>query len=235
MTNDNQPAPTQAATAAEAAQSPIAPPARPERRINLGWWLAFRSHSGQARGFLRFWPVWQWLSHIVQRHHAIPDAPANLFEIQFTRFHGRPIELPDGTRVAGGDRIAVVHVNNRMIAGPAGHLTPWQQLRMMRGDLHALATWAASPTFPPNVRALYGYTLLSRSAPRLGFTVRRRPSTWWNRLNGFFLTGLIVLYNPGGRDRLTHGATYGSEPHETWMSLGELQRRYSSDQSGNGE
>jgi hypothetical protein len=41
--------------------------------------------------------------------------------------------------------------------------------------------------------------------------------------------GIIVLYHPGGRDRLAHGTTYETEPVETWMSLDELQRRYGSD------
>lgn len=203
---------------------------QPARRVGAGWRLAFRSRGGQARGFLRFWPFWQWLSHLVQRHHAIPDAPYHLFEIQFTRFHGKPIELPDGTRIVSGDRVAIVHINNRVIAGPAGMLTPWQQLRMMRGDLRALATWAASPSFRPDVRALYGYTLLSRGATRLGFTERTRPSNWWTRLNAFFLMGLMVLYNPRGRERLALGTTYGSEPAETWMSMAELQRRYGGQQ-----
>jgi hypothetical protein len=68
--------------------------------------------------------------------------------------------------------------------------------------------------------------LLGRSAPRLGFTLRRRPSSIRTRLDRFFLMGIIVLYHPAGRDRLVHGTTYETEPVETWMSLDELLRRY---------
>jgi peptidoglycan-N-acetylglucosamine deacetylase len=217
--------------------SPKDTPRRPGRRhsIGFGWRLAFRSRGGRARGFLRVWTVWQWLSHLVLRHHPIPDAPYHLFEIQFARYHGKPITLPDGPHVKRGDRVAIVHVNNRVISGPVALLSPWQQLRMMRGDLRALARWSAMPDFPPDIRALYGYTLLSRGASRLGFVERARPSTWWTRLNAFFLTGLLVIYTPSGRERLQRGTTYGTEPSETWMSLGELRRRYGKRQGDDGE
>lgn len=225
-TNDGLPTHSQST----ATTSPAAAQQRPKRHIGFGWRLAFRSRSGQARGFLRFWPFYQWLNQQFQRHHPIPNAPYNLFEVQYGRFHGKPITLPDGTHIRRGDRVLVLHINNKKIAGPAGFLSPWEQVRMMRGDLQALAAWAATPSFPQNIRALYGYTLLSRGAPRMGFTVRTRPSTWYTRLNAFFLMGLLVLYNPAGRDRLAHGTTYDTEPSETWMSLKELERRYNARQ-----
>lgn len=191
------------------------------------WWrLVFGSRSGQARGFLRFWPLWEWLTLRVMPHQEIPNAPHHLFEVQFTRVDANPITLPDGTHIKRRDPIAILHVNSRVLARIVRETTPWQQLRMMREDLQALARWVAAGGFPRDVHALYGYTLLGRSAPRLGFTLRRRPSTIRTRLDRFFLMGIIVLYHPGGRDRLAHGTTYETEPAETWMSIDELQRRY---------
>lgn len=211
------------------------PHPRRQQRVRAWWRLVFGSRSGQARGYLRFWPFWEWLTlHVMPPHHAIPNAPYNVFEVQFTRYDAKPITLPDGTEVRRGDRIAIVHINNRVVARLAAETTPWQQLRMMRGDLRALAQWEAAGGFPKDVRALYGYTLLGRSAPRLGFTIRRRPVSIRTRLDRFFLMGLMVLYNPRGRERLQRGTTYESEPVETWMSLGELRRRYGRQQTGDG-
>lgn len=197
-----------------------------------GWWrLAFRSRSGQARGFLRFWPIWEWLALRVMPHQAIPNAPHHLFEVQFTHVDANPITLPDGTHIKRRDPVVILHINNRVLSRIVAETTPWQQLRMMRGDLRALAQWVERGGFPDDIRAIYGYTLLGRAASRLGFTLRRRPSSIRTRLDRFFLMGIMVLYHPGGRERLQRGTTYDTEPVETWMSLGELLRRYGEQQT----
>lgn len=210
------------------------PPLLPQRQEHpvRGWWrLAFRSHSGQARGFLRFWPLWEWLTLRVMPHQAIPNAPYHLFEVQFTHVDAKPITLPDGTHIKRRDPVVILHINNRVLSRIVDETTPWQQLRMMRDDLRALAQWVERGGFPDDIRAIYGYTLLGRAASRLGFTLRRRPSSIRTRLDRFFLMGIMVLYHPGGRERLQRGTTYDTEPVETWMSLGELRRRYGGQQA----
>ena len=221
---------TVAPTLAPAIATSEARPEPHEHPVRAWWRLVFRSGGGQARGFLRFWLFWEWLTSVVMpSHHEIPNAPYNVVEVQFTRYDAKPITLPDGTQVRRGDRVVILHINNRVYARIAATATPWRQLTMWRGDLRALARWAAVGGFPEGTRALYGYTLLGRSAPRLGFTIRRRPSTIRTRLDRFFLMGILVLYNPGGQRRLQRGTTYETEPVETWMSLSELQRLYGGD------
>lgn len=196
------------------------------QQVGAGWRLAFRTGAGKAYGFLRFWPLWEAITIAVHPQTKIPDAPFDLLQVEFTRFHGRAITLPDGTTIRSGDAIAEIHFNNSAIAQVAGQTSGWRLLSMLMGDLRSLARWSTTPEFPGDVHAIYGYTVLSRGAPRLGFTLRGRPRSIRSRLDGFFLMGLLVLYSPAGRSRLSQGTTYGRAPCEVWMSRAELVRRY---------
>jgi MFS family permease len=194
----------------------------------FGWRLARRSGGGKARGFLRFWPVWEriWLAFFPTR--SIPSAPHDLLHVRFKTYHGKPITLPDGVEIRRGSRLCELHFNNAAISQLAAETTTWELMRMLREDFAALARWSRQPDFPSDVQALFGYTLLNEPAPRLGFTVRERPHTLITWLDRLFMTGLLALYNPRGRARLEEGATYGSYPAELWMPVGELQRRFDS-------
>jgi MFS family permease len=208
------------------APSTLSVPGARRRRIARGWSLAFRTRAGRARGFLRFWPVWERITLLVHPTHPIPHASANVLRTQLTRWRGRPITLPDGTQVARGDLVVELHVNNRALGDVLAHASDWRLLPLIADDLRALVGAVGTPVFPREVRAVYGFTLLSRAAPRLGFTVRSRPHTLRAWLDRVFLMGLLPLYNPRGLDRLEQGTIYTSYPAEVWMSCDELLRRY---------
>ncbi|HUY76273.1 MAG TPA: MFS transporter [Ktedonobacterales bacterium] len=214
----------------------------------LGWRLGGRTGGGQAHGVLRFWPFWERVMLRLYPTTAIPNAPYGLLVVRVTRYHKRQFELPDGTTIRRGDWVGEFHLHNAMLARLAAHSTSWELMRMIEGDLGALATWveqdraaqermAAAGGVPRRRRArqapgigalpaLHGVTLLGRAGARLGFVVRERPHTlgaWSDRI---FMTGLLALYNPQGVQRLTQGTTRGTYPQEVWMTRTELLRRY---------
>ncbi len=122
-----------------------------------------------------------------------------------------------------------IRVNNQELLNMAESANAWEYLQMVAWNLHALTVWMQQPDFPADVgkiHAIYGVTLLSRGARRLGFTIRERPRNLHSHLERFFLMGLLVLYSPQGRSRLQQGTTYGTYPQETWLSRAELFKRF---------
>lgn len=193
--------------------------------LRLLIWLARRSRDGRPAAVLRLWPLWERLARRIWPTEPVPNAPYGTFDVYFGRYRGAPFTLPDGTEIRKGDPIAEVHLNNRVVVGTV-RFSRWALARTMGEDLRALATWIGAPGFPRSVKAVYGVTVVGRAAVVLGFSLRERPVTLYARLDRFFMTGLLLLYDPKGLDRLLRGKVIGTYPQEIWMSRAELMRRY---------
>jgi hypothetical protein len=204
----------------------------PGRRAGWGWRLARGAGRGGARGFLRFWPLWERFTLRLWRVQPVPGSPRGLFQVSIHPYKGRPIVLPDGASIAPGDPIMELHFVNRRLSARKEGWQPFTLLAYFAEELQAIADDYRKGIYPPTVRALFGVTLLARAAPRLGFTLRPRPLNLHGRLERFFLKGLLALYSSEGLARLARGsASRDLNPQEVWMSIETLLARYSSQPS----
>src|SRR5690348_5929432 len=83
-----------------------------DRRAAWGWRLAKGTGHGAARGFLRFWPLWERFTLWLWKVQPVPNTPYGLFQVAIHPYKGRPLVLPDGTSVASGDPIMELHLVN---------------------------------------------------------------------------------------------------------------------------
>ncbi len=202
-------------------------PADGARPLAPGWHLAEHSGNGRGRGVLR---TWHWVERLLQwvdPISPIPGATEHVFAVQVHHYRRRrPVTLPDGTLIQRGDLIIEIHLNNRRVTEFMRTGTLWQLIRAMRDDLRAIAAWVERDPAMREMRAIHGMSLLGRAAPRLGFVTVPRPvnfGTWVDRL---FAHGLLVIYNPGGLQRLAHGRTRFTFPETVWMSRSALLSHY---------
>ncbi len=205
-----------------------APPKRGiGRRPGWGWRLARGTGRGAARGFLRFWPLWERFTLWLWRVKPVPGSPHGLLQVSLHPYKGQPITLPDGTSVAPGDQIMELHFANRALSAHKEGWRPFTLLAYISDELAAIADGYRKGIYPATVRALFGVTLLASAGPRQGFTLRPRPLNLHGRLERFFLKGLLALYNNEGLARLARGSAGAQmNPQEVWMSLDTLLARY---------
>ncbi|HEY7355837.1 MAG TPA: hypothetical protein VH590_05195 [Ktedonobacterales bacterium] len=199
----------------------------PPRRAGWGWRLARGTRRGAARGFLRFWPLWERFTLWLWRVQPVPGSPRGLLQVSIHPHKGQPIILPDGINIARGEPIMELHFVNRLLSAREEGWQPFLFLAALADELRALADNYEKGIYPTSVRALFGVTLLARGAPRLGFTLRPRPRNLHGRLERFFLKGLLALYSSEGLARLARGsASRDLHPQEAWMSIETLLSRY---------
>jgi hypothetical protein len=190
--------------------------------------LARGTGRGAARGFLRFWPLWERFTLWLWRVQPVLGSPHGLLQISIHPYKGQPIVLPDGVSIARGEPIMELHFVNWQLSARKEGWQPFTLLVYLADELRALADDYKKGVYPASVRALFGVTLLARGAPRLGFTLRPRPLNLHGRLERFFLKGLLALYSAEGLARLARGSESRElHPQEVWMSIETLLSRYS--------
>ena len=151
--------------------------------------------------------------------------PALCVEVRRSR---RARRLPDGTRVAGGDRIGVLHVNNARIA--AVHVNGQPPLaiglefrRWLVTSLHELARLTADGGPLADVRAFYADTIFHRGLAHLGFRAER-DGIVWPGLTAAYQHALMASLHPMGPLRFRR-ATH-TRARRLWLTREELLSRY---------
>jgi hypothetical protein len=151
--------------------------------------------------------------------------PALCVEVRRSR---RARQLPDGTRVAFGDRIGIIHVNNARIA--AVHVNGQPPLtiglefrRWFVTSLRELARLAADGGPLAEVRAFCAITIFHRGLSRLGFRPER-DGIVWPGLTSAYQHALMASLHPAGPLRVWR-ATH-ARARRLWMTREELLSRY---------
>jgi hypothetical protein len=145
--------------------------------------------------------------------------------MEFRRHRGSPFRLRDGTVVSPDDLIGEFHLDNALIRELLPALGHAPILRIARDDLRTLAAWARGVTPDRRPVAYHGESILVPYARRMGLEVYARRSTWFTRLQDWYLRGVMARWAVEGKQRLRHGRT-GLRAGVAWLSAEGLERRY---------
>ncbi|HEX6129733.1 MAG TPA: hypothetical protein VF071_11995 [Candidatus Limnocylindria bacterium] len=161
------------------------------------------------------------------RRRIRPVLPGALLGVERAGYRGPGTVLADGTPLAPGDRVWVLHFDNARLRGLVGGPDRWPTAayRVAVEDLRALARQVE--VSPPDERpaAMGGVTLLASLTRRLGFEVVAREPGPRARLEDWYLRSLLARWAPAGRGRLSRGRGE-LRASATWISTDELLRRY---------
>jgi hypothetical protein len=196
-------------------------------RASVKFWRTFAHGTtpGQPGGVLRVWPKWERLAHAFWPTIPVPAAPYGTLQMRLRPHTGDRVVLPDGSVVETNAMVCELHCSN-LLALRLGENRAIRAIRACREDLHSLACWVRQSPAAADFVALYGTTLLTVAALRLGFMTRESPYRIRRCLDRFFMIGLLLMYTDSGLQRLTQGTTLSRTPMEIWMSRDRLIELY---------
>jgi hypothetical protein len=147
--------------------------------------------------------------------------------IEFRRAH-RPIRLGDGTTIAPGDRIGVLHLNNDRVR--ALHVNGVRPMavgldfrRELLASLRALAVLASPGGRAADAVAFAATTIFHHGLARLGFD-RDTVLPAWPYLTTAYQRALLAVLHPAGAQRLLRLANTRAE--RLWLSRARLLSLY---------
>jgi YkoP domain len=139
-----------------------------------------------------------------------------------TTYRGPAVVLRDGVRVAAGERLGELHLDNAAISRAAER--GFALFPDIRRDLAALARWAAAQPEAERPIAFRGTGIVAPLARRVGFEIRPH-GVPWRALESWYLRGLLVRWSEDHDRRLARGHRR-LEASEAWISTVALRARY---------
>jgi len=184
--------------------------------------MAYGARVERPSGLLVGWWLWDRLSNRIWPSFVPAECPYGTFKVRVSQFCGPRLRLPESSVISVGAPIIELHCNNAAVV--AMTRKGESLISACRQDLTGIAAWVERQDLQPE--AIFGVTLLSAAAARLGFHQRSIPLTLRARADRLFMNGLLALYNYDGVRRLSRGRTFSAIPQEVWMSRSELLKRY---------
>jgi hypothetical protein len=166
-----------------------------------------------------------WERYDRRRRRIRPARAGSVVGLELRRHRGPDFALGDGATVRRGDLVGELHVDNahaRALATETGWL---DGLRIGRGDLAAIARWAARQPASGRPVAYHAAGLLWPLAARVGFSVHRRRRTAWVRLDEWYARWLLGHWSAAGRARLARGRGR-LRSADAWISGAGLGQRF---------
>lgn len=154
-----------------------------------------------------------------------PARAGSVVGLELRRHRGADLALPDSATVRRGDLIGELHVDNAHAQALATETGWLEGLRIGRGDLAAIARWAARQPASDRPVAYHAVGLLWPLAARVGFSVHRRRRTSWVRLDEWYARWLLGHWSVAGRRRLERGRGR-LRSADAWISGAALARRF---------
>src|SRR5947207_9167863 len=140
----------------------------------------------------------------------------------------RPLTFPDGTSIASGERIGILHLNNARIAAVHVNGQPPVAIglefrRWLLCSLRELAHLAAAGGPLADVRAFSAITIFHRGLARIGFCPER-DGLLWPGLTAAYQRALMASLHPVGLLRFRRAPH--TRARRLWLTREELLSRY---------
>jgi len=160
----------------------------------------------------RTWMLWEKAMAFVLELTSEYKIEAGMCKLLVKKYRGPGFVCEDGTRIAKGDRIGELHLNNRMVLGltreHGAERAALRTARLARASLKEIGNELERVPELADVKALVGVTLLHRGLTHgLGFESRRLPSKLFERATAAYLKLLLQFLHPEGLDRSERSKT----------------------------
>jgi hypothetical protein len=172
--------------------------------------------------------------------HDLPGGDRSCVRFAVTRHRGPAVRLADGTVVARGDRVVVLHLHNASLGGLGQDGLSAAQAglafrRLLRESLALLATRAVTDPRFADLRAVGGLTYRWRGSRRFGFAASPPRSRAWARVVAAHQQRLTRRHGAPSRVEARSRAADGRrEARWIWLSRAELVARYGVAATGTG-